>query len=533
VTVDAELVRDLSRPEAYGEGHTAPVSLRTTHASWVFLTGDEVWKVKRPVDFGFLDFRTLEARHRACEDEVRLNLRLAPDVYLGVAPVRKSASGHHIGGDGPTVDWAVHMRRLPDDASAAALLARGALDPGRLSKIAGRLAPFFAAARLVPELGALAALERNVAENFEQVAPFVGDLLDRETFEDVRAFQLGRLSRDDKRFQARLAGDRIREGHGDLRLEHLYLLPGPDGEERPVIIDCIEFNERFRCGDVASEVAFLAMELEAAGRPDLAAGFLARFAEVSDDFELYGVVDFYLSYRAWVRGKVAAFVAADLSAPPDRRAQKRDEARRDFGLARAFAGRPLDRPVLVAVGGVIGSGKSTLGAGLGRQLGLPVVGSDPTRKALAGLAPTARGDARLYEPERKEKTYAEIFRRAADVLGAGRGVILDATFSAGRWRRAAADLARSTDAAFVFIEASCADAGVLRERLRARKSRPSVSDATDDLLDAFVRDYEPLGASDPEPWFTVDTSGTPERALREAWTRVEALRTAGPAAEVS
>ena len=528
VTVDAELVRDLSRPEAYGEGHTAPVSLRTTHASWVFLTGDEVWKVKRPVDFGFLDFRTLEARRRACEDEVRLNLRLAPDVYLGIAPVRKTSSGYRIGGEGPTVDWAVHMRRLPDRTSAEALLGRGALDAERLSKIADRLAAFFAAARVVPEFGTLAALQRNVAENLEQAAPFVGDLLDRETFEEVRAFQMGRLSRDGERFLARSAGDRIRDGHGDLRLEHLYLLPGPGGEERPVIIDCIEFNERFRCGDVASEVAFLAMELEAAGRPDLAAGFLARYAEASDDFGLYGVVDFYLSYRAWVRGKVAAFVAADPSTPPDVRARKRDEARRDFGLARAFAGKPLDRPLLVAVGGVIGSGKSTLAAALGRHLAVPVIGSDLTRKVLAGLAPTSRGDARLYGPEEKERTYTEIFRRAADVLGAGRGVILDATFSAGRWRRMAADLARAADAAFVLVEASCADSRVLRERLAARRGGPSVSDATDDLLDAFVRDYEPLGSSDPEPRFTVDTSGTAGGALQDALTRIEALGTAVP-----
>ena len=329
----ADLVRDLLRREAYGPDHVAPVSLRTTHASWVFLTGEDVWKVKRPVDFGFLDFRDLQARRRFCEEEVRLNRRLAPDVYLGVEPVRQGARGHVIaGGDGRVVDWAVHMRRLPDEASAAAMLTRGALDAEALSRLAGRLATFFRTARATPSFGEPRILRANVEENFAQVEPFVGEVVDRQSFEDIRGFQLGALDTEPDRFAARVRDGRIRDGHGDLRLEHVYFLPGVD----PLVIDCIEFNERFRCGDAAGEAAFLAMELEAARRPDLAAGFLARFAEESDDFGLYGVLDFYLSYRAFVRGKVAAFLAADAAAEPELRARKREEARRYFGLARSF-----------------------------------------------------------------------------------------------------------------------------------------------------------------------------------------------------
>ena len=518
-----DLVRDLLRPEAYGDAGRAPVSLRTTHASWVFLTGDSVWKVKRPVSFPFLDFRTLEARRQACEDEVRLNRRLAPDVYLGVVPIHSTAGGHAIAGEGPVVDWAVHMRRLPESASAEALLARGALDAAALAEVAERLASFFAGAATAPQFGGVAALSRNVAENFAEVAPFVGDLLDRETFDEVHAFQTRQLADRTEHFVARLAAGRIREGHGDLRLEHLYFLPAPDGHRQTVIIDCIEFNQRFRCGDTAAEVAFLAMELEAAGRPTLAAGFLARSAEAGDDFGLYGVLDFYLSYRAWVRGKVAAFVVADPTTPPDVRSQKRAEAARDFRLARSFGGTPLDRPFLIAVGGVIGSGKSVLAAALGRELAAPVISTDRTRKLRAGMHPTARAGTALYNQDQREQTYVELLRRAAEVLGAGRGVILDATFSSHTWRHAAAQAARAANADFVFVEAACARPELLRARLAARREGESVSDATEELLDQFLLQYEPPGPSDPGPRVSVDTSGTREMALREARRQLEAI----------
>ena len=511
--IEPDLVRDLRRPRAYGADPSEPVSLKTTHASWVFLIGDEAWKVKRPVDFGFLDFRTVEARRGFCEDEVRLNRRFAPGVYLGVEPVHASDDGRAFGGSGPIVDWAVRMRRLPEHASAAAILRRGMLGPERLAAVAERLAVFLGAARVTPAFGELAVLRRNVDENFAQVTPFVGDLVERATLDDVRRFQLGALESQGDRFAARVGAGRIREGHGDLRLEHLYFLPPPDGI---VAIDCVEFSERFRCGDVAGEAAFLAMELEAARRPDLAAGFLARFAEASDDFGLYGVVDFYLSYRAWVRGKVAAFVASDANADAGLQASKRDEARRQFALARSFAGVPVDPRFLVVVGGVIGSGKTTLATALGRALAAPVVSSDRVRKAIARIAPTARGDAALYTAAAVEKNYTEVLRRAQAVLASGRGAILDATFSTRGRREEAAALARATGAALVFIETRCTDREVLEVRLAARRGRPSVSDATDAELESLRALHEPVGAGEPGARIVVDTSGDPTAAREDA-----------------
>jgi hypothetical protein len=234
------------------------------------------------------------------------------------------------------------------------------------------------------------------------------------------------------------------------------------------------------------------------------------------------VLDFYLSYRAWVRGKVAAFVAGDPTAAGGIRAAKRGEAHRYFGLSRAFSGRPLDRPFLIAVGGLIGSGKSTLAAELGRELAVPVVGSDRTRKLQAGLAPTARAEPSSYTAEARDRTYGEIIRRAGQVLDAGRGVILDATFAASRWRQQAAAVARAANAAFVWVEARC-PSEVLRRRLAARGRAGSTSDADDSLLEAFVRDYQAPGAEDPEPHLAIDTSESPERALAAALRELSAL----------
>jgi aminoglycoside phosphotransferase family enzyme/predicted kinase len=510
----------------------APVELRATHASWVFIAGADVWKVKRPVDLGFLDFSTLEARRRCCEDEVRLNRRLAPDVYLGVEPLRRDARGLLVlGGEGDAagviVDWAVHMRRLPDEASAAARLARGALGGDELAALAARIADFHRAARETPARGAPVTLRANVAANLAETEGQVGDLVDRATFDDARAFQTRWLAENAALVQRRAAEGHSRDGHGDLRLEHVYFLG--DGPDAPLaVIDCVEFDERYRAGDVAADVAFLAMELELAGRADLAAGFLARYAEASGDFELYRVVDFYLSYRAWVRGKVAALVARDEGAPPELRRRKRAEARRDFALARSYAGPALDPPFVVLVGGLPGTGKSTLAEALGRALAAPVVSSDRTRKALAGLAPTARGGPDLYTDEGRARAYAEVLRRAEGVVASGRSVILDATFSAETRRREARALAATHGARCVIVEVAC-DAPTLRERLARRRAGGTVSDATDAELDPLARRYEPPDEAEG-PLVRVDGAEPPARVAAEALARLGPLGLA-PAAE--
>jgi aminoglycoside phosphotransferase family enzyme/predicted kinase len=479
------LLEDLARPEAYPAPRPTTVNLITTHISWVFITDHEVWKLKRPVDYGFVNYTTLDRRRHFCHEEVRVNQRLAPDVYLGVVPARLGGGRHSFAQDGAVVDYAVRMRRLPDNAGAGGLLRAGALTHERLAALAGRLAAFYAASAPEPGWGSLEVLRTNVEENFAQVEPFVGRFVGRETLSMVRSWQLERLAQDADAFEARRAQGHIRDGHGDLRLEHVYF-----EHDRPIVIDAVEFNERFRIGDVAGDVAFLAMELDAQSRPDLAASFLATFAKESDDYDLYGVLDFYLSYRAWVRAKVACFLAADPSTGVEKAQRKSREAEKLFALARAYC-EGAGVGAVLAVGGLIGAGKSTLADALGRALGVPVIDSDRTRKALAGVPATRPAPPDAYAAAFTRRTFDELFRRADVVLRSGRGVILDATFRDRDLRLRARDLARRHGRPFRFVEATCDDA-TLRERLRARAVAGSVSDATEELLDRFRQEFEPV-----------------------------------------
>jgi aminoglycoside phosphotransferase family enzyme/predicted kinase len=510
------LVRALLRPEAYPPPAPARVELVTTHISWVFLTERDVWKVKRPVDYGFVDYTTLDRRRHFCDEEVRLNRRLAPDVYLGVVPVRRVDGGYALTGEGPVADYAVHMRRLSDAASAEARLRAGALGHDDLWRVAGVLAAFYEAAPATPAYGAPDLIRTNVVENFDQVRPVVGSLLEATTYDAVRAWQLDALATQRPRFERRIAGGRIRDGHGDLRLEHVYF-----EAEVPSIIDCIEFNERLRMGDAASDAAFLAMELDARGRADLAASFLGRFALESNDYDLYEVVDFYLSYRAWVRAKVAALLTLDPTTPPDKAARKATEARRLFALSRQYTRPPGGAPPVVAVGGIIGTGKTALAETLARTRPWPVVESDRTRKWLAGVAPTERAPGSVYSHEFSRRTFDEVFRRAEVVLAAGRGVILDATFRGRDLRARARALAARHGRPFLFVEASCPDP-ILRERLRRRAAGPSVSDATESLLARVRAEFEPVTELPAGEYLVIDTTRPREHSVAQIHRALEA-----------
>jgi predicted kinase len=262
------------------------------------------------------------------------------------------------------------------------------------------------------------------------------------------------------------------------------------------VIDCVEFSERLRGCDVASDVAFLAMELEVRGRSDLAGSFLGRFALASNDYGLYDVLDFYLSYRASVRALVAALLAADPSTPGNKAARKATEASTLFRLAEGFTRSPAALAPFVAVGGLIGTGMTVLAEALARALGLPVVASDRTRKCLAGLAPTQPAPASAYTANFSRRTFDEMFRRAAVVLRSGRGVILDATFRGRDLRRRVRKLAGQHERPFLFVETTCNDA-TIRERLRQRATTPSVSDATEPLLARMRAAFEPVTELDP------------------------------------
>lgn len=476
-----------------------------THISRLYLTEDEVFKVKKPVNFGFLDFSTPELRHEACLAEVRLNRRLSPEVYLGVVPVSLASSGEpQFGGEGPAADWAVWMRRLPEDARGDRLLEAGKLEQPGIDAVAIRLARFHDECRSDAEArryGELSVIEGNVRENFGQAGKALESYLTAGQVAELESWQLSFLRENAGLFEDRVRAGRVRDGHGDLRLEQFYLIDG-----KPVILDCIEFNDRFRYGDVCSDLAFLSMDLAFRGRVDLAERLLATYARESNDYDLFRLADFYESYRAFVRAKIAIFVKA-----------ARD-ARRYLLLALSGPRPPLGRPSLTAVGGLPASGKSTLADWLGGRLSAPIVESDRTRKHLAGVAPTASlGSAAFagsYSAEFTERVYKELLGRADAVLASGRPAVLDANFPTARHREQARALARARGVPFRFVECQAPPALCL-ERLRRRESQPGISDARAGIFEELRARYEPVRELAEDERLRVDTS-RPEEELHQA-----------------
>lgn len=483
------------------------VELVETHISWVLLAGAFVYKVKKPVNLGFLDFTTLARRRFFCGEEVRLNRRLAADVYLGVVELKGSGRRVRFGGPGPTREVAVRMRRLPADRMLDRLVGEGAVEPGLPEAIGVVLARFHAEADTGGEIDVLGGMEtvrKNWEENFAQTADLDPAVLPPDWRAGLHAWVETFLEREAPRFAARVSAGRSRDCHGDLQAQHVCCTD-------PIrIFDCIEFNHRFRFGDTAAEIAFLAMDLERLGRPDLAVRFLNAYLEASGDWEAVPLLDFYRAYRAWVRGKVLGFQVAE---HPELAA----EARARFALALRYA-RPRAGARLLITSGVMGAGKSHLARALAARLGAIVVRTDAVRKRLAGLPLHERtrhafGEG-LYTPAMGRSTYRESLRLAGEILAAGWPVIVDGSFSAAAERAEARALARRLGSPLTVLWCEAPEA-VLRDRLHRRaEDRREVSDGREELLAAHRARYEPPAAEDGV--IRVETTGDAEAAAARA-----------------
>ncbi|MBI4517776.1 MAG: AAA family ATPase [Deltaproteobacteria bacterium] len=517
-----ELIAAMLRPEFYPH-RPAAVELVQSHISYVLLAGDQVYKLKKAVRFSFLDFSTLARRHHFCHQEVRLNRRLAAEVYLGVVAICRGAAGYRLGADGDpeAVEYAVHMHRLPDDRTLDRLLDRGEVTAAMIERIAARLAAFHAQADCGDEVtanGDPAAIWQVLGENYAGVRPFRGVTAVAADDDAIQDFSRDFLARNAPLFRRRQSERRIRECHGDLHSEHICFTNGL------VIFDCIEFNQRFRYCDVASDVAFLAMDLEYHGRPDLADHLVARYAAESGDEQIKQLVPFYACYRAYVRGKVDSLKSAEAEVGDDQQAAARASARHHFALAYRYTWG--SRPGVVALCGLSGSGKSSIAAALAERTGYRHVSSDIVRKEIAGLPPSARVPedyaAGLYSPEHSAATYGALLARTQGLIGAGRGVILDATFQRRSDREALRQLAQALSVALLFVECRCHEQEIRRRLDQRAGEDASPSDAGWNVYLEQRRGYQPFGADERADHLVVDTSGAAaepraaiERALRE------------------
>ncbi|UCF88951.1 MAG: AAA family ATPase, partial [bacterium] len=431
MTIPTErIIRELSRPGAYPHP-VEGVKVIQTHISVVFLAGDRAYKVKKPVDFGFLDFTTLEKRLHFCREELRLNRRLSEGVYLGIASVLEGAEGLNFSMKimddpsvsetipDPGVEYAVVMKRLDESRILSALLEEGSVQPADMEAIAQRIAKFHLKAessRDITSKGGKKAVIFNTEEDFEQIKPFVGDTLSKETFERIAQYTRTFIKVNSELFAAREAEGWIRDGHGDLHTQHICLTDGIQ------IFDCIEFNERFRYGDVLVDAAFLTMDLERLGFKELADRFTATYLEAMEQTDQAALYNFYACYRAVVRGKVEGFRSKDPDVGPAKTAVARENARTFFELGEKYARTPVP-PVLMAGCGLMGSGKSTLARALKERLDFIILSSDVVRKELAGMDPTATRHVPfgedIYSRDFGARTYKRLHERATEHLKRG------------------------------------------------------------------------------------------------------------------
>jgi len=483
-------------PSALGdaEGVTGwPAAVAETHVSAVLFLGDRAYKIKKPVKTPFLDYSTREAREHVCHEEVRLNRRLSPDVYLGVADV--------VGPDGSPCDHLVVMRRLPDDRRLSALVQTGRCTDGHIAAIARTVAAFHEAAdrsEAIDRMGSLDAVYRLWTDNLRELRELPAGTVAGDVVDAIDALASMYLAGRAPLFEQRVEGGHIVDGHGDLMADDIFCM-----DDGPRILDCLEFDPCLRAGDVLLDLAMLVMDLERLGRIDLAALLLSRYRELTGERHPSSLEHHYVAYRAMVRAKVGCLRAGEGGATLAPAQALLDMCARHLHVAETR---------LVLVGGLPGTGKSTLAAALGDRLRWTVLRSDEIRKENAGLdsrtpapAPYRKG---LYDPAITEETYGTTLQRASIALGLGESVVLDASWTSAAHRARAERVALDAKARLVAFECRL-DPGIAAARLQARRG-----DASDATLEVAAE-----MAATAVPWTgatTIETADRPERVLGHA-----------------
>ncbi len=472
-----------------------PVERRDTHASVVFLTPERAYKLKRAVRYDYLDYSTPEKRRQACEAELAVNRRTAPDVYLGVAPVTRQADGSiALAGPGSPIDWVVVMRRFDDRLLLDALAERGALPLASMAPLGEAIRALHDAAERTPREGGRAGMSWVIDGNEREFAVLT-DVLDRQRTLELTRRCTAALHDHDARLEARRAGGWVRRCHGDLHLGNVVWLDG-----RPVLFDAIEFNDAVACVDVWYDLAFLLMDLAHRGLDVHAHAVFQRYVEAEHALDGLTLLPLFLACRAAIRAKTTAEA---VRLQPDGAARQRTSAREYLDLAIALSSPP--RPALVALGGLSGSGKSTVAARLAPLLGsVPgavIVSSDVVRKQLEGVPLERRLPASAYTADAKRRVYAAMSARAAAVLATGRPAIVDAVHARSEDRDAIAAVAARAGVPFVGL---WLDARPEEQAARIRARAGGASDATVAVLDA--QRAQPLGTIS---WPRIDTTGPP------------------------
>ncbi|QIZ72955.1 bifunctional aminoglycoside phosphotransferase/ATP-binding protein [Oxynema aestuarii] len=500
-------IEALLDPNIYPHPVKEPIQLIQTHASFVLLTGDYVYKIKKSVNFGFLDYSTLEKRRHFCQEEVRMNRRSAPEIYLGVValtqtadtPVETLRDRLEFDGTGDPVEYAVKMRQFPQECLFSSLFQAGKLSEDRMRELGRVVAEFHGKTETddrILQFGEIAQIRQAIDENYRQTEKYIGGPQTRQQFEETKAYSDRFFVERKDLFKTRIAREKIRECHGDLHLRNIALY-----DDRIILFDCIEFNESFRFVDVMYDIAFAVMDLESRGSHVLATVFLNEYLERTGDWEGVQVLPLYLSRQAYVRGKVTSFLLDDPTVDETEKDRARDTAAHYYELAWQYTRR--DRGRLILMSGLSGSGKSTVARQLAKPTGAIHIRSDAVRKHLAGIALHDRGTDAIYTPEMSRKTYGRLLELGELLASQGFTVILDAKYDTRNHREAAIAVAEKREIPLTIAHCT-APMEVLRDRLHQR--RGDIADATADLLASQQQAAESFTEREQAYVRTIDTT---------------------------
>jgi aminoglycoside phosphotransferase family enzyme/predicted kinase len=494
------------------------VRLIQTHISWVFIASPFVFKVKKPVNLGFLDFSTLEKRHHFCQRELELNRRLCPDTYLGVIPIYKSGANFSFAAEGEIAEYSLKMQELPHGWFLRELLAKGLAGETGINRAIACLHRFYESQTPSPKIeqwGEAKNLKISTDENFAQTEHFTGKTISLLALETIRHFTNNFYAAKQRLFRERIQQHRIRDCHGDLHLDHVHITP-----EATTIFDCIEFNDRFRFIDIANDLAFLAMDFDFEGKHELGNLFLRNAARAFRDPVMLKLANFYKCYRAFVRGKVESIQA--ISQQPAQSKEHTKRAARYFRLALRYATSGSE-PLFLVVMGRIGTGKTTVARQLASELDWPVFSSDKIRKTLSGVPLTIRTApelrAKVYSEQMTKKTYQNLLKNGLAAVPSHGGVILDATFSNRTYRDLLRDGCAKVRVPFQVIELE-ADYQEIVNRLKARNATAGeISDARLDDLETLSAAYEPASELAPN-LIKISTDGELSDTIRAVLLRL-------------
>ncbi len=493
----------LLEPVTYGSDVTQ-VQLLQTHISYVALTDTYVYKIKKPVNFGFLDYSTLEKRKYFCDEEIRLNKRLCPEIYLDVVRLTKRKNGGlEINGAGLLVDYAIRMNQFSQKHIMTSLLKNKAITKEHIDALCDILVDFYHSSEGTDEIrsyGRLESVQQNIIENFEQTKDVIDRAIPKETYQFIKQSCEEFFIKHHELLTRRMKDGYIHDCHGDLHSGNIVVSENDD----ICVFDCIEFNKRFRFIDVASDIGFLAMDLDYHEHFALSSHLIRSYVKKSNDTTVFDVLNFYKSYRAYVRGKVMTFQLNDVHISHEKEHEVISIAQKYFDLSRYYAelfSVPMHRkrPILFLVSGLTGTGKSTLALQLSIDYHAEIINTDVIRKNMAGIDSYERHyeepDTGLYDPQHVKKTYEKVIELARSFLLNNRCVVLDATFQRKEYRVMAQRLAKDVDAQLISI-LCVVPKHVAKKWLDKRMNEQSVSDGRWEIYLAMEKTFEPYDGSD-------------------------------------